>query len=101
MRTRFIKVGDGYAVRVPASFIEQAGLGKSFHILAGHGEIVLRWYKNPRHGWAKAMREVVRKHGNRPTAEDIEWMNAPMGPIPNDANTKPTPKYRDHRQSRR
>ena len=85
MRTRFIKLGDGYAVRVPTSFIEQADLGKSFHILAEHGQIVLRRYKNPRYGWVKAMREAVRKHGSELTEEDAEWLNAPLGPLPKPA----------------
>jgi antitoxin component of MazEF toxin-antitoxin module len=81
MRTRLVKLGDAFAVRIPPSFVEQAGLGKSFHILVEHGEIVLRRYKNPRYGWSKSIKEAVRKHGNELTEDDIAWLNAPLGPL--------------------
>lgn len=81
MRTNLIKLGDGYAVRIPKKLIDLAGLPKSFNLIVGHGEIVLRRYKNPRYGWAKAFREAVRIHGNELSEEDIEWLNAPGGPI--------------------
>ena len=81
MRTRLVKHGDGFAVRIPPSFLEQGGLGKSFHILVEHGEIVLRRHKNLRFGWSKSIKEAVRKHGNELTEDDIAWLNAPLGPL--------------------
>ena len=91
MRTRLVKLGDAVAVRIPPSFIEQASLGKSFHILVEHDQIILRRYKNPRYGWAKAIKEAVRKHGNELTDDDIAWLNAPLGPIP-EGGVEPIPK---------
>jgi antitoxin component of MazEF toxin-antitoxin module len=97
MRTRLVKLGEDFAVRIPPSFLEQTGLGKSFHILVEHGEIVLRRYENPRYGWSKAMKEAIRKHRNKLTDDDIAWLNAPLGPL---ADAKPTAKAGRHNRRR-
>jgi antitoxin component of MazEF toxin-antitoxin module len=85
MRTRLIKIGNQYGVRIPPSFLEEAGLGKSFHIIVRGDTIVLRRYKNPRYGWAKAFREAFRKQGPfKYTQEEIDWLSAPLGPVPDE-----------------
>ena len=101
MRTRLVKLGDGHAVRIPPSFLEQADLGTSFHILLEHNEIVLRRYKNPRRGWKKAIREAVRQHSNELTEEDIEWLNAPLGPLPAPAVNSAQPRRKRKREPHR
>src|SRR4051812_29813098 len=81
MRTTFIKWGDGYAVRIPKSLVEQANLPKSFNVVAAHGGIVLRRYKRQRYGWRTSIRKAIHEHGNELSPEETEWMNAPLAPI--------------------
>src|SRR5688572_16537223 len=80
VKTKLIRIGKSYGVRIPKSFIELAGLGDSFHILVEGKQIVLRANKNPRVGWSKMFRDAIREHGNELTEEDSLWLNAALGP---------------------
>ena len=74
MRTRLLKHGDCFAVRIPSSFVEQAGLGKSFHILVENDEIVLRRYKNHR-----SMTSVCSRPAIRDTRRAARWATSRTG----------------------
>jgi hypothetical protein len=81
VKTKLIRIGRARAVKIPLSFLRQAGLGESFHMMVRGNEIVLRKNKNPRAGWDKLFRQAGPA---KLTQEDIEWLNAPLGPFPED-----------------
>jgi antitoxin component of MazEF toxin-antitoxin module len=86
MKAKLVKVGKSFCVRLSPAMIKAAGFqGQVVDVVVDDGEIILRTggrRKGPRAGWEKAIRQAIAEHGDEYTEEDIEWLNAPGGPIP-------------------
>jgi hypothetical protein len=86
MKAKLFKLGKSFCVRLSPAMIKAAGFqGQVVDVVEDDGEIILRTgrpRKNPRAGWENAIRQAIAEHGDEYTEEDIEWLNAPGGPIP-------------------
>jgi antitoxin component of MazEF toxin-antitoxin module len=88
MRKAFVTIERVGGLTIPRRLLNRAKLQDDVEIVVDGDTIVIRpkgW--NPRAGWEEAIEKAVAEHGNEYTEVDIEWMNAPMGPIPDE---KPT-----------
>ncbi len=99
MKTNLVQIGKSQALRISKDFLQKAGIKGSVHVTLRNDEIIItaKRPKHPRAGWAKAFREAIREHGNEYTQEDIEWLNAPLGPLPENSPAQlsiPSRRYR-------
>jgi antitoxin MazE len=59
MKTRLIRIGNSWAVRIPKALLRQTGLAGEVQIEARGAEIVIR-ARLSREGWDEAFREMAR-----------------------------------------
>lgn len=78
MKTKLVQIGNSQGVRIPKTFIERAKLRGGVEMVIHGDEIVIRSSKHPRAGWDDAFATAIKKHGNELTAEDREWLDAPL-----------------------
>ena len=80
---KLVRIGNSRGVRLPKTIIEQAGLTDNISILVEEGRVVIQSARttNPRAGWAEAIKKSIAEHGNELTAEDREWIDAPLDDI--------------------
>jgi antitoxin MazE len=89
MKTKLIKIGNSRGIRLPKALIEQVGLSENnVELLVEDDQIILRSRrrkkKHPRAGWDEAFKKALAEHGNELTAEDREWLNAPIDAEPDE-----------------
>jgi antitoxin MazE len=86
MKTKLVRIGNSRGVRLPKAVIEQAGLrDNNIELVVRDGEVVLRSpprrqgrTKDPRAGWEEQFKKAITKYGNELTAEDRDWLDAPL-----------------------
>lgn len=61
MKTRLVRIGNSRGIRIPKSFIEQAGLGEEVKISLKENALVVRPVAKAREGWADAFAEMARR----------------------------------------
>jgi len=61
MKIRIIRIGNSRGVRLPKSFIEQAGLGEDIEMRVAENSIILSRSDNPRRGWAEAAAKMAER----------------------------------------
>lgn len=67
MRTTLRKFGNSQAVIIPKPVLAQVGLPGEVDLTVQYGVIVLRPVAaNPRHGWAKASRDIAAAGDDKP-----------------------------------
>lgn len=82
MRTRLVKIGNAYGVRIPKAILEEVGLSAEVDLRIEDGTIVLAPPAQPRSGWVEAAQRLRAADGDvlldppTPTRfddEDWEW----------------------------
>jgi antitoxin component of MazEF toxin-antitoxin module len=58
MKTRSVRVGNSYSVRLPRVLLKKAGLGSEVALRAEPGRIMISITTRPRAGWAEAARRM-------------------------------------------
>jgi antitoxin component of MazEF toxin-antitoxin module len=60
MKTRIVRIGNGYRVRIPKALLEQTCLHGQVEISAELGTLVIQAWRarHPREGWVAAFREL-------------------------------------------
>jgi antitoxin MazE len=59
MKTRIIRIGNSQGIRIPKSFLKQAGLAQEVELEAQDKKIVIRSARRPRQGWDEASRQIA------------------------------------------
>ena len=80
MRARIIAIGNSRGIRIPKSFIEEAGLEGEVEIRVVKSGVLIEKVRNPRAGWGEAAKKL-RERGedgllDEPTPNDFdlsEW----------------------------
>jgi antitoxin MazE len=73
-----VRIGNSRGVRLPKAVIEHARLGNRVELIVRDREVVLKSLEHPRAGWDEMMRQAIAEHGSELTAEDREWLEAPI-----------------------
>jgi len=60
MKTRIIRIGNSYGIRIPKKLLDQTGLKGEVEIVADLSSLTI-WAKKPREGWAEALEEMARR----------------------------------------
>ena len=60
MKTRIMRIGNSYGVRIPKQFIVVAGLGDEVEISVQGDSLVIKAAKKAREGWEAAFQEMAR-----------------------------------------
>jgi antitoxin MazE len=68
MKTRIVRIGNSYGIRIPKKILDQTGLKGEVEIIAGLGSLTIRG-KKPREGWARAFEEMARRGDDVP----LDW----------------------------
>ena len=61
MRAKLVRIGNSRGVRLPKSFIEEAGLQHEIELQIVDSGIVIRPVSTPRAGWDEAARSLRRR----------------------------------------
>jgi antitoxin MazE len=61
MKTRIIRIGNSYVIRIPDLLLEETGLRGNVEISALDHALIIRPARKPREGWAAAFREMSRR----------------------------------------
>jgi antitoxin MazE len=78
VKAKLVRIGNSRGVRIPKILLEQSGLSDSVTLRVSGNSIIVEGTDDPRAGWDEAMREAVAEHGNELTAEDRDWIDAPL-----------------------
>ena len=73
MKTRIVRIGNMYGVRIPKAMLDAAGLEGEVDLTVQSGSLVIRSVRAPRAGWAEAFRNMA-KNG------DDAMLDAPQAP---------------------
>ena len=82
VRAKLISIGNLRGICLPRALIEKTGLGDKVILHAIGKLVIIEGRHDPRAGWDEATRDAIAEHGNELTEEDIDWLNAPLGPVP-------------------
>ena len=58
MKTKIVQIGNSRGVRIPKSFIEEAGLENEVELRLVEGGILVEVAPAPRAGWAEAAKQL-------------------------------------------
>jgi antitoxin MazE len=79
-RTRLIRIGKSWGLRLPKALIESAGLSEKVELRAEPGRLIVRAIRVPRAGWADAAKrmraagdDVLLDEGTATRFDDREW----------------------------
>jgi antitoxin MazE len=73
MKTRIIRIGKWYAIRIPKSLLEQSGFSGEVDIQVQDESLVVRPSTRPRAGWAAAFREMALR-GHDALVEETSFL---------------------------
>ena len=80
MKTKIVQIGNSRGVRIPKSFIEEAGLENEVELRLVEGGILVESAPAPRTGWAEAAKKLRDVENgimlDEPVAtdfDDAEW----------------------------
>jgi antitoxin MazE len=71
MRVKLIKIGNSRGIRIPGSFLEQAGIGDEVELEARENQIVMRSVTYPRQGWEEAFRAMAERGDDQLLDDDL------------------------------
>lgn len=82
LKGKLVRIGNSRGVRLPKAVIEQAGLTENVRITVEGDQVIIRSKpdRNPRADWDEQMKKAIAEHGNELSAEDREWLDAPLNP---------------------
>lgn len=61
MKTKFIKIGNSYGIRIPKALIHESGLRNEVELVVSEGQIVIKPIKTNRESWDTAFRKMAEK----------------------------------------
>jgi len=70
MKTKLIKIGNSWGVRLPKAVIEECGLKEELNLAVRQGAIVLTPFVSPRMGWKELLQDEIAAH---PVKAEGEW----------------------------
>ena len=70
MKTKLIKIGNSFGVRLPKVLIDECGLKDELNLAVRQGSLVITPYVAPRLGWKQLLQDEADK---RPIKSEGEW----------------------------
>jgi len=70
MKTKLVKIGNSYGVRLPKTVIESCELGENLEMTVKGKSVVLMADKQPRSGWLEAIQDEIN---SKPLKYLGEW----------------------------
>lgn len=70
MKTKLVKIGNSFGIRLPKTIIEECGLKEELNLAVHQGAIVITPIIPPRMGWKELMADEVASH---PIKAEGEW----------------------------
>lgn len=61
MKTKFIKIGNSYRIRIPKSLLRECGIEDIVEVEVRNGQIVITPGKRNRASWAAAFKKMAEK----------------------------------------
>jgi antitoxin MazE len=61
MKTRVVKIGNRYGIRIPLRLLQQANIGDEVVVAVENESLVIRPVRDPRAGWAESFDEMARR----------------------------------------
>ena len=61
MKTRIVRIGNSWGIRIPKLLLEQSGLRDEVEISVRDGSLVVRSAAKPRAGWAAAFADMAQR----------------------------------------
>ena len=84
MKSRIIRMGNSYGMRIPKLLLEQTGLLGQVEIIARGATLIIQPVRRPREGWASAFQEMARR-GDDALLDDCDVMLDPWVELPQPA----------------
>jgi antitoxin MazE len=78
MIAKLVQIGNSKGIRIPKAILQQAGLEDKVNLRLDGTQIIIESANDPRAGWEEAFQKAAAEHGNKLTAEDREWLDAPI-----------------------
>ena len=70
MRTKLIKIGNSFGVRLPKTVIEECGFKEELNLAVRQGAVMITPVIPPRMGWKELLQDEVNA---RPVKAEGEW----------------------------
>ena len=70
MKTKLVKIGNSYGVRLPKVLIDECGLKDDLNLSVRQGALVITPVIAPRLGWKQLLQDEAN---NRPIKGEGEW----------------------------
>ena len=70
MKTKLVKIGNSYGVRLPKVLIDEFGLKDDINLAVRQGAVVITPHVAPRLGWKQLLQDEAN---NRPIKGEGEW----------------------------
>ena len=70
MKTKLIKIGNSFGVRLPKNIIEECGLQDDLNLAVRQGAVVITPIVPPRMGWKELVADEAAQH---PIKAEGEW----------------------------
>ena len=70
MRTKLIKIGNSYGVRLPKNLIEECGFKNELNLSVRQGAVIITPIIPPRLGWKELLQDEIQ---TRPIKAEGEW----------------------------
>ena len=70
MRTKLVKIGNSYGIRLPKTIIEECGFQDELNLIVRQGSVVITPAIAPRMGWKELMQDEMNAH---PVKSEGEW----------------------------
>jgi antitoxin MazE len=78
MTTHIIPIGNSRGIRIPKAILEEAGLEGEVELLLKGRQLIISSKRKAREGWAEMLEEAEKRGDLELTAEDREWLDAPL-----------------------
>ena len=70
MKTKLIKIGNSYGVRLPKTIIDECGFNEELNLAVHQGAVVITPSVSARTGWRQLLQDEAN---NRPIKGEGEW----------------------------
>ena len=70
MKTKLVKIGNSYGVRLPKTLIDECGLTEELNLTVRQGAVVITPFVQPRMGWKQLLQDEANAH---PIKGEGEW----------------------------
>ena len=70
MKTKLIKIGNSFGIRLPKTVIEECGFKEELNLAVRQGAVVITPIVLPRTGWKELLQDELNTH---PIKAEGEW----------------------------